>query len=32
MLSLDDEELLNWFYDVYGCDGFSSAMQEVGSV
>jgi hypothetical protein len=31
-LSLDDEELLNWFYDVYGCDGFGSATQEVGSV
>lgn len=31
-LSLDDEELLIWFYDVYGCDGSGSATQEVGSV
>ena len=28
----DDEEFVNWFYDVYGCNGFGSATQEVGSV
>ena len=32
VLSLDRDELLTWFPDVYGCDGFGSATQEVGSV
>ena len=31
-LGLDHDELLEWFPEVYGCDGFGSATQDVGSV
>lgn len=32
VLGLDSEDVLNWFPDVYGCDGFGSATQEVGTI
>ena len=32
VLALDRDELLEWFPSVYGCDGFGSATQDVGSV
>ena len=32
VLSLEVDEPLHWFDDVYGCDGYGSATQKVGSV